>query len=132
MKTPARLAVILAAAAGGATALGAPALAGPAHDGGVVFVSTDGTDGNAVIAYDGALHQEGTYSTGGKGGVLDGSVADHVASQGALTLDRAHNLLYAVNAGSDTLTVFGVHGDRLSVPGQRHQPRQRGLRAQRA
>lgn len=114
MKTPARLAVILAAAAGGATALGAPALAGPAHDGGVVFVSTDGTDGNAVIAYDGALHQEGTYSTGGKGGVLDGSVADHVASQGALTLDRAHNLLYAVNAGSDTLTVFGVHGDRLS------------------
>ncbi|HEY0535490.1 MAG TPA: hypothetical protein VGD29_28230 [Actinoplanes sp.] len=129
MKTPARLAVILAAAAGGVTALAGPALAGPAsagpelagpelagpgHGGGAVFVATDGTDGNAVVAYDSALHQKGTYSTGGKGGVLNGSVADHVASQGALTLDRAHNLLYAVNAGSDTLTVFGVHGDRLS------------------
>ncbi|GIH21642.1 lactonase family protein [Rugosimonospora africana] len=114
MKTPVRLAVILAAAAGGATAIASPALADPAHHSGAVFVATDGTDGNAVIAYDSALHQRGTYSTGGKGGVLNGSVADHVASQGALTLDRAHNLLYAVNAGSDTLTVFGVQGDRLS------------------
>ncbi|MEV6845072.1 hypothetical protein [Actinoplanes sp. NPDC051411] len=115
MKTPARIAVILAAAAGGATALAGPALAGPSHSGGgAVFVATDGTDGNAVVAYDSALHKQGTYSTGGKGGVLNGSVADHVASQGALTLDRAHNLLYAVNAGSDTLTVFGVHGDHLN------------------
>jgi hypothetical protein len=118
MRTPARLAVILAAA-GGTTALAGsvlagPALAGPAHGSGAVFVATDGTGGNAVIAYDGALHQQGTYLTGGKGGVLNGSVADHVASQGALTLDRAHNLLYAVNAGSDTLTVFAVRGDHLS------------------
>jgi hypothetical protein len=114
MKTPARLAVILAAAAGGATALAGPALADSAHGGAPVFVATDGTDGNAVVAYDSDLHQQGTYPTGGKGGVLNGSVADHVASQGALTLDRAHNLLYTVNAGSDTLTVFGVQGDHLS------------------
>jgi hypothetical protein len=117
MKTPARIAVILAAAASGATAVAGPALAGPSHSpshGGSVFVATDGTDGNAVVAYDGSLHRQGTYPTGGKGGVLNGSVADHVASQGALTLDRAHNLLYAVNAGSDTLTVFGVHGDHLN------------------
>jgi hypothetical protein len=118
MKTPARIAVILAAA-GGTTALAGsvlagPALAGPAHGSGAVFVTTEGTGGNAVIAYDGALHQQGTYPTGGKGGVLSGSVVDHVASQGALTLDRAHNLLYAVNAGSDTLTVFAVRGDHLS------------------
>jgi DNA-binding beta-propeller fold protein YncE len=46
--------------------------------------------------------------------VLDGSVVDHLASQGSLTYDRANGLLYAVNAGSNTITVFGVHGDRLA------------------
>ena len=62
---------------------------------------------------DGSLQQAGSYRTGGLGGVLDGSVVDHLASQGSLHLDRAHGLLYAVNAGSDTITVFGVDGDRL-------------------
>ena len=64
MKTPARLAVVLAAAAGGATAIASPALAGPTHGSGAVFVATDATDGNAVIAYDRGLHERGTYSTG--------------------------------------------------------------------
>jgi hypothetical protein len=107
MKTPLRLAVILTAAAGGATALAGPALADSSH-GGAVFVETDG----AVIAYDSGLHRAGTYSTGGQGGVLNGSVVDHVASQGALALD--HDRLYAVNAGSDSLSVFGVRGTHLS------------------
>src|ERR1700754_3258661 len=106
MRPPARLALIFAAAAGTAAAVATPALAGSSHDSGAVFVATGATDGNAVVAYDSDLHQEGTYATGGNGGVLNGSVVDHVASQGSLTLDRAHNLLYAVNAGSNTLTVF--------------------------
>jgi 6-phosphogluconolactonase (cycloisomerase 2 family) len=38
---------------------------------------------------------------------------DRTASQGALTYDQRHHLLYAVNAGSDTVTVFAVRGDRL-------------------
>src|ERR1700754_228393 len=90
--------------------------ANPAHHGpaGAVFVQTDGTDANAVVAYDrapdGALHKAGTFQTGGRGGVLDGSVVDHLGSQGSLALDRAHDLLYAVNAGSDTITVFAVRG----------------------
>jgi DNA-binding beta-propeller fold protein YncE len=75
-------------------------------------------DGNTIVAYDrapdGGLHQAGTYGTGGLGGILAGSVADHQASQGSLVLDRAHHLLYATNAGSDTVTVFGVRGDRLT------------------
>ncbi|MDA8439560.1 MAG: hypothetical protein M0Z51_12005 [Propionibacterium sp.] len=50
---------------------------------------------------------------GGVGGVLAGAVVDPLASQGALTLDRAHHLLFAVNAGSDTVAVFGVHGSTL-------------------
>ena len=36
-----------------------------------------------------------------------------LASQGSLALDAQNHLLYAVNAGSNTITVFGVDGDRL-------------------
>ena len=82
-----------------------------------VFVQTDGLSGNAVVVYNrtanGTLHQAGTYPTGGVGGQLDGSVADHLASQGSLVYDAAVGLLYAVNAGSNTVTVFSVHGDSL-------------------
>ncbi|HEX6445635.1 MAG TPA: hypothetical protein VF053_11140 [Streptosporangiales bacterium] len=82
-----------------------------------VFVQNDNPSDNAVVVYDrepdGTLDQAGTYPTGGLGGVLGGSVIDHLASQGSLTYDRQHELLYAVNAGSDTLTVFAVHGDEL-------------------
>jgi hypothetical protein len=83
-----------------------------------VFVETDNTAGNSVIAYnaasDGRLTAAGTYATGGVGGVLAGSVVDHTASQGSLVLDRAHGLLYAVNAGSNTVAVFDVDGNRLA------------------
>ncbi len=82
-----------------------------------VFVQTDGLSGNQIVAYDragnGALTQAGIYSTGGLGGQLTGSVVDHTASQGALSYDRAANLLFAVNAGSNTVSVFAVFGDRL-------------------
>ncbi len=82
-----------------------------------MFVQTDGLTGNAVVVYDqaanGTLHQAGTYPTGGEGGQLTGSVADHLASQGSLVYDQANGLLYAVNAGSNTVTVFSVHGDSL-------------------
>jgi 6-phosphogluconolactonase (cycloisomerase 2 family) len=90
-----------------------------AGDRGVVFVQTDNTAGNAVVAYDrapnGALKLAGTYSTGGLGGMLTGSVVDHLASQGSLLYDQEHGLLYAVNAGSNTVSVFAVYGDRLAL-----------------
>jgi DNA-binding beta-propeller fold protein YncE len=109
----------LAGAAAGAL-VAAALVAGPAsaHSGapGALFVQTDNPAGNAVVAYDravdGGLRQAATYPTGGLGGVLAGSVVDHLASQGSLTADDG--LLYAVNAGSDTVTVFAVDGDRLS------------------
>jgi 6-phosphogluconolactonase (cycloisomerase 2 family) len=85
----------------------------------VVFVQTDNPAGNQVVAYDraadGSLTQAGVYPTGGLGGVLAGSVVDHTASQGALSYDQANGLLYAVNAGSDTVSVFAVRGDRLTL-----------------
>ena len=84
-----------------------------------VFVQTDATSGNHVVAYhraaDGALTPAGTYPTGGLGGVLGGSVVDHTASQGSLTYDPWHSLLYAVNAGSNTVSVFAVSGDHLAL-----------------
>jgi hypothetical protein len=120
MKTRTRL-----AAAGGVGVAAAALLAGPADasPGGhhditrPVFVAADDAAGNSVAVYDrhddGTLTPAGRYATGGRGGSLDGSVVDHLASQGALTYDRAHGLLYTVNAGSNTLTLFAVHGDRL-------------------
>lgn len=84
---------------------------------GVVFVQNDDVNGNAVVAYDraadGTLTQAGTYATGGLGGQEAGTGPDHLASEGSLAYDTTHQRLYAVNAGSNTLTVFSVHGDRL-------------------
>jgi len=85
----------------------------------VVFVQTDNTAGNAVVAYDrandGTLTPAGTYATGGNGGQLTGSAVDHLASQGSLQYDADHGLLFAVNAGSNTISVFSVRGDRLDL-----------------
>ncbi len=93
---------------------------GPVFGGGAnhaVFVQSDNTTTNQVIAYgraaDGTLTLAGTYATGGRGGVLNGSAVDHTASQGALAYDQRDALLYAVNAGSNTVSVFSVSGDHL-------------------
>lgn len=113
----ARIAAGAGLAIAGTALFASPAQAAADHSHGVVFVETDNTAGNSVVAYDtaneGTLTQAGTYATGGLGGVLAGSVVDHTASQGSLVLDRVHELLYAVNAGSNTVSVFDVHGDRL-------------------
>ena len=86
---------------------------------GAVFVQNDALTGNQVVAYrrgtDGTLTQAATYATGGLGGRLTGAGVDFTASQGALTADRANDELLAVNAGSDTLSVFGVDGTRLRL-----------------
>lgn len=116
MRTTVRLALAGAAALAATALFATPALASPPPDfNAPVFVQTDNLSGNAVVAYDrtadGTLHPAGTYATGGLGGALTGSVVDHLASQGSLTYDRG--LLYAVNAGSNTITVFAVRGDRL-------------------
>jgi DNA-binding beta-propeller fold protein YncE len=119
-----RPALVTAAAVAAVATAATPALAGPASPAGLpgassaVFVQTDDTAGNHVVAYhraaDGTLTPAASYATGGGGGILAGSVVDHTASQGSLAYDPAHALLYAVNAGSDTITVFGVSGDRLT------------------
>lgn len=91
-------------------------LAGAAHG---VFVQTNNLAGNSIVAFrrnsDGSLARVATYPTGGRGGRASGSASDPLASQGSLVLDAAAGLLFAVNAGSDSVSVFGVSGDRLRL-----------------
>jgi 6-phosphogluconolactonase (cycloisomerase 2 family) len=115
---------LAAATAGGAaaaalSALPASAATADAAPGQVhaVFVQTDNTAGNTIVAYvrtaAGGLQQVGSYPTAGNGGQLTGSVVDHLSSEGSLAYDAQAGLLYAVNAGSNTITVFRVSGDTL-------------------
>jgi 6-phosphogluconolactonase (cycloisomerase 2 family) len=86
-------------------------------DDGAVFVQTDDLDHNSVVAFrrdrDGALHRVGEFFTGGRGGVEQDVPLDSLASQDSLTYDRSHRLLFAVNAGSNTVTSFRVDGAHL-------------------
>jgi hypothetical protein len=112
------LAAVSLAVAIGATATSA-AVATPRGPSPVVFVQTNGLTGNAIVVYDrapdGLLTQAGTYATGGDGGAAVGAVSDKLASQGALLFDHQHDLLFAVNAGSNTISAFDVTGDRLTL-----------------
>jgi 6-phosphogluconolactonase (cycloisomerase 2 family) len=100
-------------------AFASPAFAKNSHARHAVFVQTNAPSGNQVVAYDqngdGTLTFARTYSTGGNGGALNGAVVDRLASQGSLTFDAQHSLLYAVNAGSNTVSVFNVDGDQLAL-----------------
>jgi 6-phosphogluconolactonase (cycloisomerase 2 family) len=84
-----------------------------------VFVQTNNILGNAILAYarlpDGTLRLVGRYPTLGRGDTQIDAASDPLASQGSLTFDRRRRLLYAVNAGSDTVSVFAVRGTRLRL-----------------
>jgi 6-phosphogluconolactonase (cycloisomerase 2 family) len=88
--------------------------------GDVVFVQTNEPAGNNIVVYDraddGTLTAAGTYATGGDGAAaLPGAESDHLASQSSLVFDAKHRVLLAVNAGSDSVSTFSVHGDRLHL-----------------
>ena len=106
------VAAIAAATAGRVSA--AAAASQPA-----VFVQTNSPAGNGVVAFDrnadGTLTRAGTYDTGGNGAVESGAVVDTLASQGGLSYDSAHRLLFAVNAGSNSVSVFTVDGSTLAL-----------------
>jgi 6-phosphogluconolactonase len=77
---------------------------------GAVFVMTNAANKNEVIAFErnanGTLGESVSYDTQGRG---SGGITDPLESQGSLTLSHDHSLLFAVNAGSGNITVFGVH-----------------------
>ncbi len=75
------------------------------------FVYTESNEAghNQILAYeihwDGSLHLEGTTASGGAG------MGMGLGSQGALVLDKEHEWLFAVNAGSNSVSSFKVHRD---------------------
>jgi 6-phosphogluconolactonase (cycloisomerase 2 family) len=81
-----------------------------------VFVMTNDADANEVIAFErtpyGTLGSSHKYDTGGRG---SGGTVDPLASQGSLTLSEDGNALFAVNAGSGSLSVFRVFGAHLAL-----------------
>jgi len=60
---------------------------------------------------DGRLQRAGTFPTGGRGS------SDGLGSQGALVLSADGELLFAVDAGSNEISSFAVHGTRLRQVG---------------
>jgi hypothetical protein len=114
-------AAVLAGASASASAFGGPHGPFPFGADQAVFVQTDNLAGNQVVAYDraanGTLTQAGVYATGGLGGQLEGSVVDHLASQGSLAYDLQGGLLYAVNvsSGGSFPVNIAVHGNLVYV-----------------
>lgn len=74
--------------------------------GGAVFTASNAAGGNQAImlrrAPDGSLSEVGRYSTGGNG------TGASLASQGSVTLSADGRLLFVVNAGSSSVSVFLV------------------------
>ena len=105
-----RLAALVPAAV---VALASLAVAPAAHaaDSGAVYVLGNQAAGNAVIAYDrnadGTLTYDDSYPTGGVG------TGGGLGSQNSIVVDRTGRHVYAVNAGSDSVTAFTVTGDGL-------------------
>ena len=83
---------------------------------GNVYVPTNQSTGNSIMVFHrdagGALTFVQSVASGGIGA---GTGADPLASQGAVVLSRDNRLLFAVNAGSDSISVFAVSGDRLHL-----------------
>src|ERR1700676_5293962 len=81
-----------------------------------VFVMTNNADRNQVIAFqrdpNGTLENPHSYGTDGRG---SGGTVDPLASQGSLTLSTDRAWLFAVNAGSGSVSVFRVNGAQLEL-----------------
>ena len=79
---------------------------------GAVFTLSNSAGGNAVIAFarnaDGSLTPAGSFAASGNG------TGAGLGSQGALVLSDDGRFLFAVNAGSNTVTSFAVDGANLS------------------
>jgi 6-phosphogluconolactonase (cycloisomerase 2 family) len=82
---------------------------------GAVFIETNSASGNAVISFaraaDGTLSAPHTYATGALG---SGGTVDPLASQYAIVLSGDNQFLYAVNAGSNSITAFAVNKNDLT------------------
>src|SRR3954467_2017463 len=86
--------------------LAGPAAAGAMADPGALYTQTNDPAGNVVQKFDrdagGKLTPAGTFNTGGGGRAALGG------RQGAVELSDDESTVYAVNAGSNTISTFHV------------------------
>jgi 6-phosphogluconolactonase len=99
----------IAAAVAAVALLVGPATADAMADTGALFTQTNDAAGNAVQKFDrardGTLTPAGTFPTGGLG------LATLGGRQGAVELSDDERTVYAVNAGSNSVTAFRVRHD---------------------
>jgi 6-phosphogluconolactonase len=105
---------VIRTAAVSATMLGVTAAANVAGaDVGAVYTLTNSTAGNAVAVFkraaDGTLSPNGQVATNGVGS------GGGLGSQGALVLSKNGRWMFAVNAGSNEISVFSVKPEGLSL-----------------
>jgi 6-phosphogluconolactonase len=91
-------------------------VAASSNDSGAVYTMTNATAGNAIQVFDraadGTLTAGKTFSTGGEGS------GTGLGSQGAIVLSRDNHWLFAVNAGSNEISVFAVQSKNLKLVGK--------------
>jgi 6-phosphogluconolactonase len=87
-----------------AAVLSALALSSPAQSPGVVFTQTNAPNGNMVLEYQRAPSGQLTFVAALATGGLGSGTA--LGSQGAVTLSAPGKLLFVVNAGDDSVSVF--------------------------
>jgi len=87
-----------------------------AGDAGDVYVMTNQSTGNSIMLFqrdaEGALTLLATYVSGGNGA---GTGADPLGSQNSLVLSPDQRVLLAVNAGSNSVSIFAVIGNLLKL-----------------
>jgi 6-phosphogluconolactonase len=85
---------------------------------GGVYVLTNQVE-NAVAVFhrgaQGTLTPTGEFPTGGAGDPGDPPINDPLGSQGALILSEGNQFLFAVNAGSNEISVLKIEKDGLSI-----------------
>lgn len=83
------------------------------NNAGAVYVMNNDAANNAIIAFDwaddGTLTEAGTFPTGGQG------TGGGLGSQGAIALSQNRRWLFAVNAGSNEVSVFRAQGSELNL-----------------
>ncbi|MDQ2721436.1 MAG: beta-propeller fold lactonase family protein [Bacteroidota bacterium] len=84
-------------------------MAGENQKGHFLYSESNATGQNQILVYEirpnGSLHFKGATASGGSG------TGKGLGSQGALALDKNHEWLFAVNAGSNSVSSFKVHDD---------------------
>ncbi len=81
---------------------------------------------NQIVAYtrseDGELEQIGVYDTGGLGENIRNSGANPLASQDPLIVSKDRRFVFAVNAGSESISSFRINDDYSLTPASLNVP----------